>query len=42
MKERQILFVTFHDEHYEDGLSYALDLAKTMKEGIEILMVYKK
>jgi len=36
------LFVTYHDENFEDGLSYALDLAKTMNDGIEILMIYKR
>lgn len=42
MKRNQLLFVTYHDENFEDGLSYALDLAKTMNNGIEILMIYKR
>ena len=42
MKRNQLLFVTYHDENFEDGLSYALDLAKTMNEGIEILLLYKR
>jgi len=42
MKRNQLLFVTYHDENFEDGLSYALDLAKTMNDGIEILMIYKR
>jgi hypothetical protein len=42
MKRNQLLFVTYHDENFEEGLSYALDLAKTMNEGIEILMIYKR
>ena len=42
MKRNQLLFVTYHDENFEDGLSYAVDLAKTMNDGIEILMIYKR
>jgi L-lactate utilization protein LutB len=42
MKINRLLFVTYHDENFEDGLSYALDLAKTMNDGIEILMIYKR
>jgi len=42
MKKKQLLFVTYHDEKFDDGLSYALDLAKTMNDGISILMVYKR
>jgi len=42
MKKKQLLFVTYHDEKFDDGLSYALDLARTMNDGISILMVYKR
>ncbi len=42
MKRNQLLFVTYHDENFDDGLSYALDLAKTMNDGIEILLIYKR
>ncbi len=42
MKGRQLLFVTYHDENSDDGLSYAVDLAKTMNNGIEILILYKR
>jgi hypothetical protein len=42
MKGKHLLFVTYHDENLEDGLSYAVDLAKTMNDGIEILLIYKR
>jgi hypothetical protein len=42
MRNRQLLFVTYHDETFEEGLSYAVDLAKTMNDGIEILMIYNR
>jgi len=42
MKGKQLLFVTYHDENFDEGLSYAIDLAKTMNDGIEILMIYKR
>ncbi|MGD0283533.1 MAG: hypothetical protein ABSB95_14350 [Dissulfurispiraceae bacterium] len=42
MKMKQLLFVTFHDEKYEEGLSYAVDLAKVMHNGISLLMIYKR
>ncbi len=42
MKGKRILFATYHDESYEEGLSYAMELAKTMADGIEILLIYKR
>jgi len=42
MKSKQLLFVTFHDENFEEGLSYAVDLAKAMHNSISFLMVYKR
>ena len=42
MKERLLLFVTYHDENFDEGLSYAVELAKTMNDGIEILLIYKR
>lgn len=42
MGKKQLLFVTYHDENLEAGLSYALDLAKTMNEDISILMIYRR
>ena len=42
MKMRQLLFVTFHDENFEEGLSYAIDLAKVTNNCISLLMIYKR
>ncbi|MCL4537043.1 MAG: hypothetical protein M1610_05580 [Nitrospirae bacterium] len=42
MGKKQLLFVTYHDESFEAGLSYAVDLAKTMNEDISILMIYRR
>lgn len=39
--KKNLLFVTYHDEDCDEGLSYAIDLAKIMDKGITILMVYK-
>lgn len=42
MKMRELLFVTYHDESFEEGLSYAIDLAKVMNDAISLLMIYKR
>ena len=42
MKMRELLFITFHDENFEEGFSYAIDLAKMMNNGISLLMIYKR
>ncbi len=42
MKEKQLLFVTYHDENMDEGLSYAVDLAKTMNDSLEVLLIYKR
>jgi hypothetical protein len=42
MKGKQLLFVTYHDEKSDEGLSYAVDLARTMKDSVEILLIYKR
>ncbi len=40
--KKQILFVTSLDEDSDEGLSYAIDLSKTMDKDIAILLVHKK
>jgi hypothetical protein len=42
MNKRQLLFVTYQDEHVDEGISYAIELAKAMLEDIVILLVQKK
>jgi hypothetical protein len=42
MSKRQLLFVTHRDENIEEGLSYAIELAKAMFEDITLLLVQKK
>jgi len=39
---KNLMFVTYHDKDYAEGLSYAIDLAKIMNKGITILLVHKK
>ena len=42
MGKRQLLFVTYRDENLEEGVSYAVELAKAMFEDITLLLVKKK
>jgi len=42
MNKRQLLFVTYQDEHIDEGISYAIELAKAMFEDIIVLLVQKK
>ncbi|RJR17001.1 MAG: hypothetical protein C4581_08770 [Nitrospiraceae bacterium] len=39
---RQLLFVTYQNEDFDEGLSYAVDLAKTLDKDLTILMAQKK
>jgi len=39
---KQLLFVTYPNEEADEGLVYAVDLAKTMDEGITVLLVKRK
>jgi len=42
MGKRQLLFVTYCDENLEEGVSYAIELAKAMYEDITLLFVQKQ
>jgi len=42
MRRRHLLFVTYQNERYDDGLSYAIDLAKTLNKDLSVLMVPEK
>jgi hypothetical protein len=42
MGEKQLLFVTYNESDFDEGLSYAIDLAKTMDERMAILLVHGK
>ncbi|MCL4475775.1 MAG: hypothetical protein M1508_06070 [Nitrospirae bacterium] len=42
MKKRQLLLVTYHDEQFDEGLSYAVDLARMMNDSIAVLVIYKR
>jgi hypothetical protein len=42
MNKQQLLFVTYQDEHFDEGISYAIELAKAMVEDIVLLLVRKK
>jgi len=40
--KKKLLFVTYLDEHPDDGLSYVLHLAKVLHEDLTIFLIYKK
>ncbi len=42
MGKRQLLFVTLFDDDLEEGVSYAIELAKAMEEDIILLFVQKR
>jgi hypothetical protein len=42
MRKRNLLFVTYHGARFDDGLSYALHLAKTLDKDISVLLVQEK
>lgn len=42
MGKRQLMFVTYRDENLEEGVSYAIELAKAMYENITLLLVKKR
>jgi hypothetical protein len=39
---KKIMFVTYVDEHPDEGLSYVIELAKVMNEGLMIFLLRKK
>ncbi|MFH1076217.1 MAG: hypothetical protein V1753_05160 [Pseudomonadota bacterium] len=41
MKNGQLVFVTYCDENFKEGLQYALDLARVLNEGMTILLLLK-
>ncbi len=40
--KRRLLFVTYNESNFDEGMSYALELAKAMSEDIVLLMVRRK
>jgi len=39
MRKRHLLFVTYHNDHFDDGLSYAVELARTLGKDLSVLLV---
>jgi len=42
MRKKHLLFVTYQNRQSEEGLAYAIGLAKTLGKGLSILMVQEK
>lgn len=40
--KKKLMFVTYLDEHPEEGLSYVLDLAKVMNEDLTVFLLRKR
>ena len=39
---RNLLFVTYQNEYFDDGLSYAIELARTLDKDLSVLLVQEK
>lgn len=42
MPKHGLMLVMYHDEDWEDGLSYTLELARIMNKAISILIIYRR
>jgi hypothetical protein len=40
--KHKLLFVTYNDNHEDEGLSYAVDLAKTLNKDLTIFRIWKR
>jgi hypothetical protein len=39
---RNLMFVTYQNQNFDDGLTYAIDLAKTLGKGLSVLLLEEK
>ena len=42
MRSKQLLFVVYHDESFDEGLTYAIDLAKVMNDSISLMIIQRE
>lgn len=42
MPKKGLMVAVYHDDSRDDAVSYALELARIMKKGLSILMIYRK
>ena len=40
--KRSLLFVTYQNEYFDDGLSYAIELARTLDKDLSVLWCRKR
>lgn len=40
--KRNLLFVTYQNENFDEGLTYAIDLSKTLGKGLAVLLLEEK